>query len=124
MNLEQLERFSAKICRTHGDIDPISQMNKIDYRYLDAVLIADCACSVDYLATQVEGDTQSTQADIDTLCEKHYLIMSELGRVSITELGKQKLANDRRVHALMALEMTASMSDEEAHLLDSVLHRS
>ncbi|WPC73629.1 MarR family winged helix-turn-helix transcriptional regulator [Vibrio porteresiae] len=130
MNLEQLERFSAKVWRKHGKEDPISHLSFNEYDYLKAIQSAGEPIRLTDLAKKMEVTKPSASSMVKRL-EGRGMIRRILChedarsvRFELTEEAEKHLSNESKVYALMALEMTDRLTDEEAIFLDTLLHKS
>ena len=129
VNLEKLERFSAKVWRQYSKEDPIAQLSFNEYDYLK-VLQGGCEpMRLTDLATQMEVTKPSASAMIKRLerkglvCRQRCSEDARAHRFSLTDAALLSLQSEAKVYQRLAHQISRHLSDEEAVFLDVLLSK-
>ena len=124
MNLEQLERFSAKVRRKHVTEDPISHLTFEEYDQLRTLQNEGHTFTVAEISSLLDVSPEQATEWVERFIRRELLVWRDQNAsLELTEQASELLSNGSKVYALMALEMTDRMSDEEAVFLDTLLHK-
>lgn len=127
LNLEKLERFSAKVWRKYSKEDPIAQLSFNEYDYLKVIQGAKEAIRLTDLAAQMEVTKPSASSMVKRLESKGLLCRqrcredARAHRFSLTDLARQSLHSEAKVYQHLAEQVSRYLSEEEAAFLDVLL---
>lgn len=127
LQLEKLERFSAKVWRQTAKEDPIGHLSFNEYDYLKAVQSLPDPIRLTDLANALEVSKPSATNMVTKLESKGLLVRmpcsidARAKRISLTERAKQYLALELAVYALIAEEVGKNLSQDERIQLDNLL---
>ncbi|ENM5854318.1 MarR family transcriptional regulator [Vibrio mimicus] len=127
INLEKMERFSAKVWRKYGKEDPLAQLSFNEYDYLKVIQSSPQAIRLTDLALALEVSKPSASSMLKKL-ERRGLVKrvqcEEDARSRLFELTDQAelhLASEARVYQILAQQVAQHLSPEEALMLDMLL---
>lgn len=129
IQLEKLERFSAKVWRKYTKEDPIAQLSFNEYDYLKVIQGAQAAIRLTDLAAELEVSKPSASSMVKRLENKglvqrtRCLEDARSHRFELTELAEVYLASEAKVYQLLAHKVTQHLSEEEAAFLNMLLNK-
>ncbi|MGF1754545.1 MarR family transcriptional regulator [Vibrio makurazakiensis] len=128
-NLEQIERFAAKIWRVHSKEDPIAQLSFNEYDYLKVIQSASEPIRLTDLAQEMEVTKPSVTNMVQRL-ERKGLVQRKAcvedarsKRVALTPKAVSGLEDESRVYGIMAQGLEKKLSKEEAVQLSLLLNK-
>jgi DNA-binding MarR family transcriptional regulator len=128
-NLEKLERFSAKIWRRYSKADPISQLSFNEYDYLKVIQSSSLPLRLTDLANEMEVSKPSVSNMVKRLKNKGLVQTAQCQddarsyRVSLTDTACEHLADEAKVYAVVAEQVTKHLSEEEALCFNMLLSK-
>ena len=129
IQLEDLERFSAKVWRTFQHEDPISKLSFNEYDYLKALQSATEPMRLTDLAAGLEVSKPSATNMVKRLEKKDLVTRiaciedARSKRVTLTDYAKQSLALESKVYTIMAQMLTKNLTPEESTRLEQLLNK-
>ncbi|ENM5791073.1 MarR family transcriptional regulator [Vibrio mimicus] len=127
INLENMERFAARVWRKYGKEDPLAQLSFNEYDYLKVIQSSPQAIRLTDLALALEVSKPSASNMLKKL-ERRGLVKrvqcEEDARSRLFELTEQAelyLASEARVYQILAQQVAQHLSPEEALMLDMLL---
>lgn len=129
LQLEALERFSAKIWRMDSKEDPIAQLSFNEYDYLKVIQSAPNAIRLTDLANEMEVTKPSATNMVKRLerkglvARKACLEDARSKKVILTESAIDHLALESRVYRIMADHLSKHLSESEVEQLEALLNK-
>ncbi|PMH41190.1 MarR family transcriptional regulator [Vibrio sp. 10N.286.49.B3] len=125
--LEKIERFAAKIWRTHCKDDPFSLLSFNEYDYLKVVQNAQPSIRLTDLASELQV-TKPSATNMTKRLEKKGLVLrrpcmedARSKRIELTAMAQEALKQESEVYMLMADVLKKKLNAEETKQLEALL---
>ncbi|EPE2650487.1 MarR family transcriptional regulator [Vibrio fluvialis] len=129
IQLEKLERFTAKVWRKYSKEDPIAQLSFNEYDYLKVIQGAQEAIRLTDLAAELEVTKPSASNMVKRLERKGLVRRTRCSedarshRFELTELAEEHLESEAKVYQILANRVSQHLSDEESAVLGMLLNK-
>ncbi len=125
--LEQLERFAAKVWRQYCHQDPLSQLSFNEYDYLKVLHYAKHPMRVTDLASEMEV-TKPSATNMTKRLEKKGLVVraacsedARAKRIALTERALHHLNHEAKVYQTLAHQLESELDAQESEQLTQLL---